>query len=224
MHVAQGTIVVWSDLACPWATVAVHHLITARRRLGLDGQVVLDHRAFPLELVNGRSTPRLILEAEVPVVGALAPDFGWRVWRRDLAAYPGTVLLGLEAVQAAKEQSLAASEELDYALRHAFYVDSQHIGMRHTVVAAAERCAGVDAGGLADALDDGRARRAVIDDWRAVEDGGVQGSPHLFLPDGTDAHNPGVRHHWAGGKPGGFPVVDEFDASVYDDLVRRAAD
>lgn len=29
--------------------------------------------------------------------------------------------------------------------------------------------------------------------------------------------------HWEGDKPGGFPVVDAGDPSVYDDLVRRAA-
>jgi hypothetical protein len=55
-----------------------------------------------------------------------------------------------------------------------------------------------------------------------VPDSGIQGSPHLFLPDGTDVHNPGVTMHWVGPKPGGFPVVDAHDPSVYEDLLTRA--
>ncbi|HEY3239007.1 MAG TPA: dithiol-disulfide isomerase, partial [Acidimicrobiia bacterium] len=71
--VTAGTIVFWSDIACPWATAAVHHLHATRARLGLEGAVTLDHRAFPLELLNSRPTPKAIVDAEVPVVGAIAP-------------------------------------------------------------------------------------------------------------------------------------------------------
>lgn len=52
---------------------------------------------------------------------------------------------------------------------------------------------------------------------------GVRGSPHLFLPDGTDLHNPGVELHWEGEKGRGFPVIDSDDPSVHGDLLRRAA-
>src|SRR5437868_3729976 len=134
MNVAPGTIVVWSDIACPWATLAVHRLHQARARLGLDDRTVLDHRAFPLELVNSRCTPRRVLAAEVPVAGALAPEFGWKVWQGPESEWPVTTLLALEAVQAAKEQSLWASEALDVALRRAFFADSRCISMRHVVL------------------------------------------------------------------------------------------
>src|SRR5438093_6132364 len=117
MDVAPGTIVVWSDIACPWATLAIHRVLQVRARLGLEGDVVLDHRAFPLELMNGRCTPRRILAAEVPVAGALAPEFGWQMWQAPESEWPVTTLPALEAVQAAKEQSLEASEALDLALR-----------------------------------------------------------------------------------------------------------
>ena len=220
--VQPGTIVVWSDIACPWATAAVYHLHAARARLGLEGAVTLDHRAFPLELLNARPTSRAILDAEVPVVGALAPDFGFSLWTRDPSAYPSTVLLALEAVQAAKEHSLAASDRLDLALRRALFAEVSHVGMRHAVLEVAARVPEVDAAALEAALDDGRGRRAVIDQWRAIPDAGIQGSPHLFLPDGTDVHNPGVTMHWVGPRPGGFPVVDHFDPSVYEDLITRA--
>ena len=59
--------------------------------------------------------------------------------------------------------------------------------------------------------------------WRATEGAGVEGSPHLFLPDGTDVHNPGIEMHWMGDHGKGFPHIDADDPSVYDDLIRRAA-
>ena len=217
-----GTIVVWSDIACPWAHVAVARLHRVRRELGLEADLRLDHRAFPLELINERSTPKLVLDAEMPVAGALEPQAGWRMWQRPAWEYPGTVLLALEAVQAAKEQSLEASDALDRALRVAMFGDSRCIFLRSEILSVAEECAAVDAGVLAKAIDDGRARRALMD--QAVEAAGttVQGSPHLFLPDGTDVHNPGVELHWEGKKGRGFPVVDADDPSVYDDIVRRS--
>lgn len=222
MQAEPGTIVMWSDVSCPWATTAVHHLHAARARLGLEQHVVLDHRAFPLELLNSRCTPKAILDAEIPVVGALAPDFGWRMWTGDPAGYPSTVLLALEAVQAAKEQSLVASDRLDLALRRALFVEGRHIGMRHVVVDVADTCPEVDGPALEAALDDGRGRRAVIEQWRAVPHAGLQGSPHLFLPDGTGIHNPGMRMRWHGEKPGGFPVVESHDPRIYEDLLLQA--
>lgn len=220
--VAPGTIVVWSDISCPWATTAVYRLHAARARLGLEGAVTLDHRAFPLELLNSRPTPKAIVDAEIPVVGALAPDFGFSLWTGIEAGYPSTVLLALEAVQAAKEQSLAASDRLDLALRRAMFVEGLHVGMRHVILEVAVKVPEVDAAALERALDQGRGRRAVIDQWRAVPDAGIQGSPHLFLPDGSDVHNPGVTMRWVGPKPGGFPVVERHDPSAYEDLLARA--
>jgi predicted DsbA family dithiol-disulfide isomerase len=220
---APGTIVVWSDLTCPWAHVAVARLHRVREELGLTEEVVLDHQAFPLEVLNGRPTPKLILDAEVPVAGALEPGAGWVMWQRPVWEYPGTILLALEAVQAAKEQSLRASEALDRALRVAFFGQSRPIGQRHEVLEVAESCRAVDAGVLAKCLDDGGARRALMDQAEEAAGGRVQGSPHLFLPDGSDVHNPGVTMHWEGEKGQGFPVADADDPHVYVDLVRRAA-
>ena len=218
-----GTIVVWSDLACPWAHVAVARLHRVRAELGLVDDVVLDHRAFPLEILNERGTPKRTLDAEVPVAGALEPDAGWQMWQRPDWQYPGTVLLALEAVQAAKQQSLRASEALDRALRVAFFAKSLPISLRSVVLDVAEQCPDVDAGVLAKSLDGGDARRVLIDQAEEAAGANVQGSPHLVLPDGTDVHNPGVQLHWTGDKGKGFPVVDGDDPAVYGDLLRRAA-
>src|SRR4051794_38688118 len=223
MGVSPGTIVVWSDVACPWATLAVHRLHAVRGRLGLDGQVAFDHRAFPLELVNGRCTPRRILGAEVPVAGALAPEFGFQVWLAPDSEWPVTTLPALEAVQAAKEQSLHASAALDLELRRAFFAESRCISMRHVVLDVASGVDGLDVDALTKALDDGRARPMVMQQWHDAVDGPVKGSPHVFLPDGTDAPNPGVKIHWEGEHGKGFPVVDEYDPSVYEKLLRAAS-
>jgi predicted DsbA family dithiol-disulfide isomerase len=225
MEVAPGTIAVWSDLQCPWSHVAVWRLWDARRRLGLEERVRFDHRAFPLELFNSEPTPFALTAAEVRACGPLAPGAGWQAWRAAPTEWPVTMLPPMEAVQAAKDQSLAASEELDRALRAAFFAESRCISLRHVILEVAGDCEGVDVAELAQALDEGRARRRIVEDWHAAGREGVRGSPHLFLADGSDAHNPGVTFHWEGDGDGGIgvPVVDEDDPAAYDVLVRRAA-
>lgn len=223
MDVAARTIVLASDIACPWAYVAVTRLRATRTRLGLDDEVRIDHRSFPLEVVNERATPWKVLTAEVPVVAALEPDASWQVWQAPPWEWPVSTLPALEAVQAAKEQSLRASEDLDHALRRALFAESRCITMRHVVVAVARTVPTVDADAIERALDDGRCRATVMEQLRTADTQGVAGSPHVFLPDGTDAHNPGIAMHWEGKAGTGFPVIEHDDPAVYDDLVKRAA-
>jgi predicted DsbA family dithiol-disulfide isomerase len=220
----DNAIVVYSDIACPWAHVAVYRLRAARSRSGLDAAIAIDHRAFPLELFNERPTPKAILDAEMPVTAALEPDAGWRAWSTRPEEYPVSSLLALEAVQAAKEQSMHASEQLDRALRLALFKDHRCISMFHVVMDVAARVATVDTKRLRTALESGRARRMVFDQMRDARRIGVEGSPHLYLPDGSGVHNPGISKEWICGEPGeGFPVVHADDASVYERMVRRIA-
>jgi predicted DsbA family dithiol-disulfide isomerase len=220
--VAPGTIAIYSDLGCPWAHLAVARLHRARREAGLDDAVRFDHRSFPLEVVNRQPTPKKVFEAEVPVVGALEPEAGWQVWQGPESAFPVTTLPALEAVQAAKAQGLAASERLDRGLRIAFYGQSRCISLRHVILEVAGEC-GVDGDALADALDRGSARGEVFRHLARAEEDGARGSPHVFLPDGGEAHNPGVTMHWQGGHGEGFPVIDADDPAAHARLVRRAA-
>jgi hypothetical protein len=83
----------------------------------------------------------------------------------------------------------------------------------------------VDTDRLRRALRTGEARAAVYDHLaQAQADGSeVRGSPHLFLPDGTNVHNPGIEMHWEGEHGRGFPVIDHDDPGVYKDLLERAA-
>ena len=224
MQVAPGTIQVWSDIGCPWAHVAVWRLHDARRRLHLEDRVRFDHRVFPLELFNSEPTPRNELEPEMPTCQALAPRAGWQAWSAPDWAWPVTMLLAMEAVQAAKEQSLRVSEELDLGLRRAFWGESRCVSLRHVILEVASQTDGLDLSALAAALDAGRARQAIFEQWEVAKTDAVAGSPHLFLPDGTNGQNPGLEVSWAQADDGVWmPTVERDDAAVYEDWVRRAA-
>ena len=227
--VAPGTIQLWSDLLCPFAHVAVHRLRDTRERLGLGGQVRLDHHVFPLELFNGPH-PRRGTDTEAVGLGQVAPEAGFRVWTGADDLYPHTVLLAAEAVLAAKWQSMDAAEALDAALRRAFWSQSRSIAHRQVVLDVAAEVADRDDGNavldvdqLTDALDSGRSRRALMADFAIARTDAVPGSPTLRLPDGSTVHNPGMTVHWEGPWAAGYPIVDVDDPRVYEDLLRRAA-
>lgn len=223
IQVDPSTIVVYADLGCPWAHLAVHRIHQARSELGLRNRVLFDIRPFPLELFNEQPTPKRTLDAEIVAVGTLDPSAGWQMWQGDTHAYPVTTLPPMEAVEAAKEQGLRASEQLDRALRKAFFRDSRCISLRHVIRDVAEDCSEVDADKLLAALDEGRARPALMEHCRVGGSDEVKGSPHVFLPDGRESHNPGIEMHWEGEHGKGFPVVDSFRPEVYEELLRRAA-
>jgi predicted DsbA family dithiol-disulfide isomerase len=221
---SPDTVVVYSDLNCSFAHLAVHRLHQARTRLGLDGVLFFDHRCFPLELFDLAVNERPGVDSEVSVVGALAPEAGWRLWQGPDWTYPVSTLPALEAIQAAKEQGWTASETLDRALRRAFWAEGRCITLRNVVLDVAAETGAVDAERLAAALDSGRHRQAVIDQWRAAREDRVICSPHIFLYDGTNLSNPGVTAHWVNGRFGtGFPVIDHDDPSAVDSLLKQAA-
>jgi predicted DsbA family dithiol-disulfide isomerase len=224
ISVEPGTVQVWSDLGCPWAHAVVWRLWDARRRLGLDDAVRFDHRVFPLELFNAQPTPRNELDPEMPVCASLAPRAGWQPWSAPDWTYPATMLPAMEAVQAAKEQGLAASEALDRGLRHAFWAESRCVSMRHVILEVASETDGLDLAALAAALDTGRSRHAIFDDWEIAKTDAVQGSPHLFVADGTNAQNPGIEASWAQDDEGVWiPTITRDVPGTLEDYVRRAA-
>ena len=162
IRVDPGTIALYTDVACGWATVALHRFYAARAAAGLAEAVRVDHRLFALEDVNATPLPKPLVEAEIPVFATLAPD-------------------------------------------------------------VADACPTIDVAALREALDDGRARGQMMRDYRTHRQA-VQGSPHFFLADGSDAHNPGIEFHWAGGDEGeGSLVIDSDDTEAMARLVRQAA-
>jgi predicted DsbA family dithiol-disulfide isomerase len=134
------------------------------------------------------------------------------------------MLPAMEAVQAAKAQGLAASESLDRGLRRAFWGESRCISLRHVILEVASETDGVDLASLAEALDTGRARSVLFEQWEIAKTDAVQGSPHLFVSDGTNAQNPGVDADWRE-EPAGvwIPTITLDDPTAYDDFLRRAA-
>lgn len=227
--VAPNTIVVYSDLLCPFAHVAVHRLWETRTRLGLDDDVSFDHHAFPIELLsftaelpNGPAT-RIGSDSEIPVLGPLEPDAGWQLWSAPEWHYPNTVLLAFEAVHAIKRQSPQASERLDRALRRAFWADSRNIGHHSVILDIATTVPDLDTEELAVALATGSARADVFADHATSSTDSVALSPHLFLPDGAGIANPGITVHWQGDWARGFPVIDHDDPSVYEAILIAAS-
>jgi predicted DsbA family dithiol-disulfide isomerase len=222
---ADATITIWSDIGCPWAHRAVHRLHDARARLGLDGRVRFVHRPFPLELFNEQPTPKDILDVEVAALSAHDPDAGWQPWSAPEWSSPVTMLPALEAVQAAAALHAVAGEQLDRELRRAFFAESRCISLHHVILDVAARCDAVDTDRLAAALENGSARHRVMDAFREAEASDVlKGSPHVFLADGSDVHNPGIRMHWEEkDTPRRRVVIDGDEPAVYDALLRRAA-
>jgi predicted DsbA family dithiol-disulfide isomerase len=223
IEVKPNTLVLYGDIGCPWSHLAVFRLHRARSAADLEDVLAFDVRSFPLELFNDRPTPKHILDAEIPVAGGLDPEAGWSLWADHVSNWPVTMLPPMEAVYAAKEQDLRLSDVLDRALRVAFFRDSRCVSMHHEVVSVASQIDGLDANEIDKALVSGRFRHKIFDGMQIAKDNDVQGSPQVFLPDGSDSHNPGVEMHWEKPEEGiGFPVVDRDDPSVYDRLVRRA--
>jgi predicted DsbA family dithiol-disulfide isomerase len=133
------------------------------------------------------------------------------------------MLPAMEAVQAANAQGDAAAEALDRGLRRAFWGESRCISLRHVILEVAADTSVIDLGQLAAALDAGTARQAIFDDWQIAKGGEVQGSPHLFVADGTNAQNPGLELDWREEDGIWIPTIIRDDPAAYDDLVRRAA-
>ncbi len=220
IEVRPGTVTAFTDVVCAWSTIAFHRFYQARHRAGLDDEVHLDHQLFLLEDVNRFALPKRHLDAELPVVAALAPELQWQPWQGETSTWPITSLLPNEAVHAAKRQSASAAEQLDMALRQAFFRDSRPIALLHEILEVADHCDAVDSAALRRDLDNGAARGAMMATYRAHVDD-VQGSPHFFFADGSNVHNPGIAAGTLGET--GYPVVEHDDPSVYDELVRRAA-
>ncbi|MCW2134366.1 putative dithiol-disulfide isomerase, DsbA family [Arthrobacter sp. VKM Ac-2550] len=207
---------------CGWSTLALHRFYEARDAAGLTGRLHVDLQLFLLEDLNRTPLKTSMIEPEKPAINALEPELGFTEWQRDPSEWPVTSLPANEAVHAAKAQSLAAAEELDMALRLAFWRDNRCISMRHEILDVATACKEVDVDRLRDAFDTGRARGAMMQSYFVHRDD-VQGSPHFFLADGTDVANPGMELHQEDRDGAEVPVVDDDDPGVYDGLVRHAA-
>jgi len=197
---SETTVDVWSDIHCPWAFVAVHRLRDARAEQGLD--VVLAPRAWPLEWVNGRGTPHAIVATETAALASHEPTL-FNSYTNE--SWPSTFLPAFELVAAARRvHGLRVAEDVDYALRLAFFRDGVDVSIRagllDALTIARELNAQADPDQILEAWLHSNTRADVAADFRISETLPIQGSPQIFWPDGTTTHNPGMTdHHWDGG-------------------------
>lgn len=206
-------ISVWSDIGCPWAMLAVHTLREAAA--ATERQLVLDHRAFPLEMYNRRPTPKLVIDAEVVAIAGLVPEVGLLLWEEDPSTYPVSTLPALEAVQVAKDDrvgGLSVSTELDAALRRAMYTEQRCISILSEVENVAANIEGLDIDAFVESLHRGDGRRAVTEQWHASKADEIQGSPQILTSHGLTLHNPGVDYAWtAPPQDGGVPRLHSYE-------------
>jgi predicted DsbA family dithiol-disulfide isomerase len=194
------TVDVWSDIHCPWALVAVHRLRAARERHHLD--VVFAPRAWPLEWVNRHGTPRSIVVTETAALASHVPEL-FNAYSDD--SWPSTFLPAFELVAAARRlHGVRAAEDVDYALRLAFFRDSVDVSVRAGLEAAlsvAVVCgADIDVDRVMREWTSSNPRADVLDDFTLSASLPIQGSPQIFWPDGSTTHNPGMTDHdWHGG-------------------------
>jgi predicted DsbA family dithiol-disulfide isomerase len=190
---------VWSDIHCPWALIAVHRLRAARDRHRLD--VVFAPRAWPLEWVNRRGTPRGIVTTETAALASHEPAL-FNSYTAE--SWPSTFVPAFELVAATRRlHGLRAAEDVDYALRLAFFRDSVDVsisaGLREALTIAYELNADLRPEEILDAWLHTNTRTDVAADFSISKTLPIQGSPQVFWPDGTTTHNPGMTdHHWHG--------------------------
>lgn len=215
-------VTVWSDIHCPWATVAIHRLRRARDATGLD--VVFDQRAWPLEWVNGQGLPHDIVVPETIVLAAHEPELF--AYRRG-ARWPPTLLPAFELVAAARRvHGLRAAEDVDYHLRRRFFGEWADLSLRHELRATLDRVAaetpvtGFDPDAVLRAWSTEPVRADVDADFRRSGELPIQGSPQIFWPDGSTSHNPGMQdHEW----DRGIPRIGSSDADAPARLLRERA-
>jgi predicted DsbA family dithiol-disulfide isomerase len=199
---ARVLVDVWSDIHCPWALVCIHRLRAARRELDVTG-VVINPRPWPLEWVNERGTPHDIVATETIVLAAEEPAL---FSAYENPSWPSTFLPAFELVAAARRVGGArTAEEVDYALRLAFFRDQIDVsiaaGLRHALeIAAADHPVPVET--IMRTWHTQPVRSDVLAEYEISRTLPIQGSPQIFWPNGETHHNPGLSDHtWERGIP-----------------------
>ena len=205
---------IWSDLRCPWAYIATIRLHRMRDHLSAEG-VTFDHRAYPLELTEEGALPEQRAKAEM-VAAAQLESSAFSAYENP--TWPTTFLPAFEAQKWGYAMGQDIGERFDLALRRAFFLHSHNLSMRDELLRVAET-EQLSSDQLAVALDDGRFRSPVMDDYREGLDLGIEGSPQVQIPDGATHFNPGVTIRWERG----IPLIEADHPSVYEELIQVSA-
>ena len=175
-------VALYADLACPYAYVVAYRL--RKLRNAYRGRLVIEHKSLPLEYVNRQPTPKPVLDSECPLLMLAEPELAWEPWHAPLSKWPVTLWPAFEAVKCAERQDVALADDLDWAIRTAFFAESRCVSMRHVLLELAERV-GLTMDRFTRDFDSGQAKALVMaearEGWERLK---VPGSPTLVLPSG----------------------------------------
>jgi predicted DsbA family dithiol-disulfide isomerase len=168
----MDAIEVFADISCPFAHVGLRRI---RTRLDAQGRsdLRLYVRAWPLELVNGRSLDAAFVGEEIADLRAqVAPDLfvGF-----DERTFPTTTIPALALVGAGYRRGLAVGEGLAFAVRDAVFEEGLDVADDAVLASLAQR-AGIPQPAPGDVS-------TVAADWHEGRRRGVVGSPHFFVGD-----------------------------------------
>ncbi len=184
------TIAMYADLACPYAYVSAYRLRKLREEY--RGSVFIEHKSLPLEYINREPTSKALLESELPYLVREEPGIPYQPWRRAESEWPVTMWPAFEAVKCAQRQSLTLADDLDWAIRKAFFAESRCISLRHVLLELAQQV-GLDMERFADDFDRGVTKYQVLQEaqegWERLR---VEGSPTFVLPSGKQISNVGL--------------------------------
>ena len=184
------SIAMYADLACPYAYVTAYRLRKLRGEY--RDTIAIEHKSLSLEYVNREPTPKPLLDQELPYLVREEPDIPYQPWRRPESEWPVTIWPAFEAVKCAERQSLALADDLDWAIRVAFFAESRCISLRHILLELAQQV-GLDMERFADDFDRGVAKYQVLQEaqegWERLH---IDGSPSFVLPSGKQISNVGL--------------------------------
>ena len=187
---APVSVAMYADLACPYAYISAYRLRKLRHEY--RETIVIEHKSLALEYVNREPTPKPELELELPLLVQEEPDIPYQPWQRPDSEWPVTIWPAFEAVKCAEQQSLALADDLDWAIRVAFFAESRCISLRHVLLELAQQV-GLDARRFADDFDRGVEKYQVLQEaqegWERLH---VEGSPTFVLPTGKQFSNVGL--------------------------------
>jgi predicted DsbA family dithiol-disulfide isomerase len=175
-------IALYSDPHCPYAYLTTYRLRKLREEW--RDRIEIRHKSLALEYVNSQPTPKPILDSETPILMLEEPDIPYQPWHAPISEWPVTMWPAFEAVKCAERQHLDLADDLDWAIRKAFFAESRCISMRHVLFGLAESV-GLDIARFEEDFDLGITKREVVEDaregWERLK---VNGSPTFVLPSG----------------------------------------
>lgn len=215
--VPAGTqaLVVYSDLRCPWAHVAVHRLLAAAERRGVGSELLIDHRWFPLD---DEATPgdAEALDRKLGAIGAIEPDAGWTTWAGSGRTFPASSDRAAAWVQAAKAASPDASASLDRALRRALFAERADLTDDRVIEEIAVGLASLDLDAVRAELASGRPEAELERQREQSSTELVPASPTIVAADGSSWTNPGIDFE---ADDAGIPQIEHDDPAVYDEII-----